>query len=189
MTTPEPTTLREALEEVLAWAPSLTSPGYRKAAAKARAALATPPAPEPTTLREALTAAWWGVEHRCAGVERVYPVLHWADEPEDGAVPRRAFHCDACGHRYAFHAAPALRYGTGEDYPLAALASPPAALDVERLARALWNVLGWPEKTPFRETVAHEDGDNAHWNEMAATIAAAYADQPDPEPMRGRGAP
>ena len=48
------------------------------------------------------------------------------------------------------------------------------ALDVERLARALWNVLGWPEQTPFRETVAHEDGDNAHWNEMARAIAATY---------------
>lgn len=47
---------------------------------------------------------WWGVEHVCGGARREYPVLHWADEPEGaGAGPRRAFECDACGDRFAFH--------------------------------------------------------------------------------------
>jgi hypothetical protein len=43
------------------------------------------------------------VEHICEGIQRIYPTLHWADEPEHGAGPRRALHCDACGRRYAFH--------------------------------------------------------------------------------------
>src|SRR5688500_4928317 len=50
----------------------------------------------------AMSAAWWGVNHSCDGVVRVYPVLHWADEPTEGTGPRRAFECDACGKRYAF---------------------------------------------------------------------------------------
>ena len=46
---------------------------------------------------------WWGVEHWCGGSQRTYPTLHWADEPEVGVGPRRAFDCDACGERYAFY--------------------------------------------------------------------------------------
>jgi hypothetical protein len=45
---------------------------------------------------------WWGVQHECDGEDRVYPTLHWADEPEKGAGPREAFECDVCGDRYTF---------------------------------------------------------------------------------------
>ena len=62
-------------------------------------------------------------------------------------------------------------YPECEMYPCeqarAALATPPAALDVECCCY-------WP----------HDDKPHCD-----ACIAAAYADQPDPEPMRGRGAP
>ena len=58
-------------------------------------------------------ADWWGVEHECNGVWRVFPTLHWADEPEKGAGPRVAFHCDACGKRYAFHEAEAASPSAG----------------------------------------------------------------------------
>ena len=60
----------------------------------------TPPRPEQP-------ADWWGIDHACAGVERRYPTLHWADEPEQGVGPRVAFECDACGVRYAFREAAA----------------------------------------------------------------------------------
>lgn len=60
---------------------------------------------EPTR-NPAMTKRWWGIEHTCDGVQREYPILHWADEPIVGAGPRQAFQCDACGDRYAFHPEP-----------------------------------------------------------------------------------